>query len=276
MKIDGREIANQILEDLKQRVEKLNTKNVFPHLYIILLSSDASSVSYIKQKMLRGQEIGVKITLDRESSQISTEELLEKIETLNNDNSVNGIIVQRPMPETLRQEKIANAITPQKDVDGFNPNSKFGVPVALAIIKMLNTIHPNNFNNWLIQQKICVIGKGITAGKPIANSLRKLGVEPLIIDSKTNNRKEILGNCDIVISAVGKPNVFKSFEIKNSAVLIGVGLHKETDGKFHGDFNEEEIQNLASFYTPTPGGVGPVNVAMLLKNLVEAFENQTN
>nr|MBI5455778.1 bifunctional 5,10-methylenetetrahydrofolate dehydrogenase/5,10-methenyltetrahydrofolate cyclohydrolase [Candidatus Levybacteria bacterium] len=270
MKIDGREISSQILEDLKQRVEKLKEKNVIPHLYIILLSDDPSSVSYVKQKMLRAREIGIKITLDKENPDISTKELLEKIEELNNDSSIHGIIVQRPMPKNLDEETIAKAIMPQKDVDGFNPNSKFDVPVALAILKMLNTIHPQNFNNWLIQQKICVIGKGITAGKPIINSLQKLGIKPLIIDSKTNNRNEILKNCEIIISAVGKPDIFKSSEIKDGAILIGVGLHGEDDGKFHGDFRENEIQNIASFYSPTPGGVGPVNVAMLLQNLVKA------
>lgn len=276
MKIDGREIASEILENLKNRVEKLKIKNVFPHLYIILLSGDSSSESYVKQKMLRANDIGVKITLDRESPQISTEKLLRKIEALNNDSLVHGIIVQRPMPETLTQEKIANAVTSQKDVDGFNPNSKFGVPVALAVLKLLKTIHPKNFNNWLKSQKITMIGKGITAGKPIINSLQKLGVQPLIIDSKTTNRIDILSSADIIISAVGKADVFRSFEIKKGAILIGVGLHKETNGKFHGDFNEEKIQNVASFYSPTPGGVGPVNVAMLMKNLVEACENQSN
>lgn len=276
MKIDGKLIASDILKDLKQRVEKLKIKNVFPHLYIILLSSDASSASYIKQKMLRASDIGVKITLDRESPEMSTDKLLEKINILNNDNLVHGIIVQRPMPKTLDEEKIAKAIAPVKDVDGFNPNSKFGIPVALAVLKLLEIIHPKNFNDWIINQKICVIGKGLTAGKPIINSLQKLGIEPLIIDSKTNNRNEILKDCDIIISAVGRADVFASFEIKKGVILIGVGLHKETDGKFYGDFNEGEIQNTASFYSPTPGGVGPVNVAMLLKNLIKACENQAN
>lgn len=276
MKIDGRKIASEILENLKTRVEKLKTKNIFPHLYIILLSDEASSESYVKQKILRANDIGVKITLDKESPQISTEKLLEKINSLNKNNLVHGIIVQRPMPKTLDEEKIANAITPQKDVDGFNPNSKFGVPVSLAVLELLKTIHPKNFNDWLKSQKITVIGKGITAGKPIIKKLQELGIEPLIIDSKTSNKKEILKNSDIIISAVGKADVFTSFEIKNNAVLIGVGLHKETDGKFHGDFNQEEIQNTASFYSPTPGGVGPINVAFLMKNLVEATENQVS
>lgn len=272
MKIDGRQIASEILTDLKERVEKLKAKNIIPHLYIILLSDDPSSKSYVNQKILKAEQIGIKITLDRKGSKVATKGLLEKIEQLNNNNLIHGIIVQRPMPENLDEQTIAKAIVPSKDVDGFNPDSKFGVPVALAVLRMLETCHPNNFNNWLINQKICLIGKGITAGKPIINSLDKLGVKPLIIDSKTNNRSEILKEADIIISAVGKPDVFKSFEIKNNVILIGVGLHGEDDKKFHGDFNEEEVKNITSFYSPTPGGVGPVNVSMLLKNLVRATE----
>lgn len=274
MIIDGKQIASGVLNDLKLRVEKLKTENIIPHLYIILLSDDGSSTSYVKQKILRGEEIGAKITLDRKNSDISTEKLLEIINNLNKDNLVHGIIVQRPMPATLNEEKIANSILPQKDIDGFNPNSKFDVPVALAIFKLLETIHKDNFNIWLKQQKICVIGKGITAGKPIAKSFEKIGIIPLIIDSKTNNRNEILKTADIIISTVGKKDIIKEPEIKNGVILIGVGLHKEEDEKFHGDFNEENIQNKALFYSPTPGGVGPVNVSMLLANLVKATENK--
>lgn len=276
MKIDGKQLASEIFKDLNERVKKLKAREIIPNLYIILLSDDISSLSYVRQKQLRGGEIGVKITLDRENPEISTEKLSEKIEKLNKDENIHGIIAQRPMSPQIKEEKIAAAIVPEKDVDGFNPNSKFGVPVALAVLKLLETAHPQNFNDWLKSQKTTVIGKGITAGKPIIKKLQKLGIEPLIVGSKTRNKKEILKNSDIIVSAVGKPNVFRSSEIKNGAILIGVGLHKETDGKFHGDYNEEEIKNIASFYTPTPGGVGPVNVAMLMKNLVEAAENQSN
>lgn len=274
MKIDGKIIASDILEDLKQRVEKLKEKNIFPHLYIILLSDDISSKSYVNQKILKSEKVGIKITLDRKSINISNQELIKEINRLNNDMFVHGIIVQRPMPESLNEEAIAKAIIPEKDVDGFNPDSKFGVPVALAVLKMLETCHPKDFNNWLIQQRICVIGKGITAGKPIINALQKLGIKPQIVDSKTENRSKILKESDIIISAVGKTDVFKSSEIKNNAILIGVGLHKGNDEKFYGDFGQE-VENTALFYSPTPGGVGPVNVSMLLKNLVKAAENQT-
>jgi len=273
MKINGKEIAANILSNLKSRVEKHKVLGITPQLYIILLSDSPSSASYVKQKLLKGEEIGVKITLDKEDPNISTEKLIEKINKLNNDNKVNGIIVQRPMPAHLDETVIANLVTPQKDVDGFNENSIFEVPVAMAILKLLKNIHSDNFEDWLRLQKITVLGKGITAGKPIINSLNKLGIQPLTIDSKTLNKEEILKNSDIVISAVGKKNVFDVNDIKNGAIIIGVGQHKESDDKFHGDFLEEEIAEKNLYYSPTPGGVGPVNVACLLENLVEAFEN---
>lgn len=274
MKIDGKEISSQILEDLKKRVEELKKKNVIPHLYIILLSNDPSSESYVKQKMLKAEQIGAKITIDKESFNLSTDSLLEKINKLNNDKSIHGIIVQRPMPENLNEEKIQTAVTPKKDVDGFNPKSNFEVPVSLAVLKILKVAHPDNFEDWLSQQTITVLGKGLTAGGPIIKSLIKLGINPNVITSKTLNKEEMLKKSDIVITAVGKANVLEILNLKEGVILVGVGLHKEEDGKFHGDFNETGIQNKALFYSPTPGGVGPVNVSMLLSNLISATERQ--
>ena len=273
MKIDGRQIASQIISDLKARVDKLKEKNILPNLYIILLSDDASSASYIKQKMLRGEEIGAKITLDKENPQITTEQLVEKIKKLNNDKNVHGIIVQRPMPDKLDEEKIKESVISTKDVDGFNPNTNFGTPVAIAVWKILENTHKENFEPWIKTQNITVLGKGVTAGGPIIRLLQKRGLNPNIISSTTQNREEILQNSDIVISAVGKKDVVLAKDIKNQAIVIGVGMHMEDDGKFRGDFNEEEIAKIASFYSPTPGGVGPVNVAMLMSNLVTATEN---
>lgn len=279
MKIDGKQIAAEILADLKQQVLVLKQKNITPHLYIILLSDDASSASYVRQKMLRGEEIGVKITLDKVGSDISTDELIKKIEKLNSDSSVHGIIVQRPMPKNLNDGQIAKAVNPKKDIDGFNPNSKFETPVAQAVLEILKKIQSlefkvQNFNDWIKAQKITVIGKGLTAGGPIINLFRKMGLAPFVIDSKTIDRDLIIRDADIVISAVGKQNIVNSTNVKNGVILIGVGMHME-EGKLCGDYSQEEIENIASFYTATPGGVGPVNVAMLLKNLVEASQNQS-
>lgn len=275
MEINGKEIASEILGDLKQRVDKLKEKGIVPNLYIILLSNDQSSASYVKQKQLRGEEIGVKITLERVSQNITTDALIRKIEKLNNDISVHGIIVQRPMPKNLDEEKIEASVTPEKDVDGFNPNSKFSVPVAMAVIELLRRTHLNDFEGWLKTQKITVVGRGLTAGGPIIKTLRKMGMEPTVISHETENPQELKSESDIIISAVGKPNIVSDLEIKRGAILIGVGMHREEDDRFHGDFDEEEIKDKASSYTPTPKGVGPVNVSMLLTNLVRACEEQS-
>jgi methylenetetrahydrofolate dehydrogenase (NADP+)/methenyltetrahydrofolate cyclohydrolase len=127
------------------------------------------------------------------------------------------------------------------------------------------------FSDWLKSKKMAVLGTGETAGQPIINYFRDYGIEPLIIDSKTQNKESLLKGADIIISAVGK-KVINPSDIKKGVILIGVGMHTK-DGKLYGDYNEEEIKNIASFYTPVPGGVGPVNVSMLLKNLVESAED---
>jgi methylenetetrahydrofolate dehydrogenase (NADP+)/methenyltetrahydrofolate cyclohydrolase len=272
MKVNGREIATKILEDLKIRVEKLKNQGLIPRLYIILLSNDPISASYVRQKLLRAEETGIKIVLDHQDPTVSTDKLTEIIKKLNYDNKVNGIIIQRPMPTQLVEDIIANAVTPKKDIDGFNNISEFEVPVTMAVLKILNNIHPDNFESWLSLQKITVVGNGLTAGKPILKSFRNLGIKPISIDSKTANKNALLKTSDIIISAVGKAEVIKASNLKKGVILIGVGLHKESDGKFHGDFNEEVIKDRASFYSPTPGGVGPVNVTCLLENLVMAAE----
>ncbi len=279
MLFDGKIIAGEILQDLTKRVGTLKGKGITPRLYVITLSNDPSSTAYIRQKVLKGEQIGVNITVDKENPKITTNALVEKIEALNNNNSVHGIIVQRPMPKHLDEEIISLAINPKKDVDGFHTGSNFGTPVALAVLEILEQIQKTEnekqkFEEWLKTKRIAVLGKGITAGGPIIKALRKIGVEPQIISSRTEYPNEILKRSDIIISAVGKPNIVDDLIIKNGAILIGVGMHKEEDGKFHGDFDEEEVKDIAGIYTPTPGGVGPVNVAMLLKNLIEAAESR--
>lgn len=283
MIIDGREIAQKILDDLKTRVEKLKEKNISPHLHIITLTTDSASEAYVSQKKKKGGEIGAKITIENLSPNIKTEELLKKIKRLNNDSNVHGIIIQRPIPQHIDENLIANSINPKKDVDGFHPNSKFSPPIAQAVLKILKEVYastpgvdvqkPQGFSNWLKSKKIAVIGRGVTAGSPIIKTFEKTRITPNIVTSKTENREKILRNSDIVICAVGKPNIIKKDDLKNGVVLIGVGMLRGKDGKFHSDYEEDDIRDIVSFYTPTPGGVGPVNVVMLLSNLIKAAEN---
>ena len=278
MKIDGREIAQKILDNLKIKVEKLKKRGIIPYLHIITLTTDSASQAYVLQKEKKGKEIGAKITVENLSQDTKTEELLSKIEKLNNDKNVHGIIIQRPLSPQIEEKKVAEAINPKKDVDGFHIYSDFSPPVGLSVIKILEDVYnleeeSLNFDGWLKSKKISVVGRGVTAGRPIAKTFERIGISPQVITSANENRKEILKKSDIVICAVGKPNVIKKDELKNGVILIGVGMFKDANGRFQSDYDEEEIRNIASFYTPTPGGVGPVNVAMLLSNLVKAAEN---
>ena len=276
MKIDGKEIANRIFSQLKKRVEKLKEKNITPHLAIILIDKDPASVAYVNQKEIKGKDIGAKISVKQLPPNVSESKLLATIEQLNNDDNIHGIIVQRPLPASINTNTISLAIKPNKDVDGFHPNSKFRPPIALAALRILKEV-PSLARSHLAKlksKKIVVIGKGETGGKPIIKMLREMNIEPLVIDTKTPNAEAIIKTADVIISAVGKPDVIKPEMLKRGVILIGVGLHKGNDGKLHGDYDEEKIKNIASFYTPTPGGVGPLNVAMLLENLATATENQ--
>lgn len=283
MRIDGKEIAQKILENLKIRVEKLKEKNITPGLSIILVGQNPASKAYVRQKELKANEIGAKAIVLNYESGIKNHELLELIKKLNSDKNVHGIIVQRPLPQHIDEEKIDLATNPKKDIDSFHPKSPYPMPLAAAVLKILEEIFyrgetatsaiNTEFNNWLKSKKIVVIGKGQTGGGPTIQMLKKMGIQPQIIDSKTQNQIEITKTADIIISTVGKPNMIRPNMIKHGVILVSVGQHKGIDGKFHGDYEENEIKDIASFYTPTPGGIGPVNVAMLLENLISSTEN---
>ncbi|MDO8620776.1 MAG: bifunctional 5,10-methylenetetrahydrofolate dehydrogenase/5,10-methenyltetrahydrofolate cyclohydrolase [Candidatus Levybacteria bacterium] len=305
MKIDGREIAGEILKELQKKVENLKKRNIFPHLAIILVGTDPASKAYVKQKILKGETVGIKTTLYNLDSGIKNAELLEKIGILNKNPEIHGIIVQQPLPSHIDIKAITLAVNPKKDIDGFNPKSEFQSPISLAAMKILQEIYMRGvtklegfptariedevagalaggkvsagprraFEDWLKSKKIVVIGKGETGGKPIINALQQLEVKPLIVDSKTIDHELLTKNADIIISAVGQENIINSKMIKKGVILVSVGLHKGNDGKLHGDYEEKDIENIASFYTPSPGGIGPINVAMLLKNLIGATKN---
>lgn len=269
MLINGRQIATKIYEDLQKKVMQLQEKGITPHLTVILIGDNPASISYVSQKQIWAEYIGAKVTILRFSTSITTEELQKKIHTLNNDPTNHAILIQRPVPPHIDIKKLELLVSPQKDIDGFHPNSPYTFPLALAVAKILE-----ESNNLKKNQSIVVIGKGPTGGGPIIKHLQQLGLHPTLIDSKTQNPSELTKKADIIISAVGKPNIISPQNIKKGATLIGVGITRGNDGKLHGDYDEESIKNIAELYTPTPGGVGPVNVAMLLCNLIETTKEQ--
>lgn len=277
MKIDGREIAKNIFLELSNKVTTLQEKGITPHLAIILVGNDPASESYVRQKELKAANIGAKTTLIRFPQTVTEEELIKKIKQLNNDNNIHGIIVQRPLPPYIDGNAINILTDPKKDIDAFHPATTFTMPLAAAVIKVLEEIHKLDTHNpdflsWIQSKNIVVIGKGETGGGPVITKLKELGAKPLVIDSKTQNPKELTKNADIIISATGRPNILNSSMIKKGVILIAVGMYRGEDEKMHGDYQENDIIDVASYYTPVPGGIGPVNVAMLLKNLVKAAE----
>ncbi|OGH18643.1 MAG: hypothetical protein A3F31_01550 [Candidatus Levybacteria bacterium RIFCSPHIGHO2_12_FULL_38_12] len=283
MKIDGKAIAREIFEELKIRVQNLKEQNIVPHLAIILVGDDPASVSYVNRKKKKGEEIGAAATMYNFPSNISTDTLLKLLKKLNEEPKIHGIIVQRPLPNHVDSELINQAVKPKKDIDAFRKDSPYLMPLASAVLKILEHIYSvissaserslasfEMTKGWLKSQSIVVIGKGETGGGPVIAMLKKMGIQPCVIDSKTKNQELLTQNADIIISTVGKLNIIKSTELKKGVILIGVGMYKGIDDKLHGDYEEEDIKNIASFYTPVPGGVGPINVAMLLENLLQA------
>jgi methylenetetrahydrofolate dehydrogenase (NADP+)/methenyltetrahydrofolate cyclohydrolase len=280
MKIDGKAIAEEIFEELKKRVKKLQKEKIYPKLAIILVGTDPASLAYINQKEIKAKLMGTKTEMKPFPVNTSTSVLLKEIKKLNEDKKIHGIIVQQPLPKHVDVKKIINMIDPKKDVDGFHPDSHFQMPIVMAVLKILEKVYTSNpeiqnrFIEWLKNKKIVAMGKGETGGKPVAQMFKKMKVAYDLIDSKTKNPEKITITADIIISAVGKPNILKPEMIKAGVILIGIGISRGKSAKLMGDYDQNEVKNIASFYTPTPGGIGPVNVAMLLKNTIAAAEKK--
>ncbi len=278
MKINGRFIAEGIKEKLKVQIANLSRKDIIPNLSIILIGNDSSSQAYIRQKEKVSQELGIKLTKYQLPITKDEKELTILVKSLNNSPSVHGIVIQRPLPIPIDKEKLDLMIIPIKDVDGFSPQSHFLPPVALAVLKILKLVYKEKekkdnhtqFLNWLKKNHILVVGRGETAGKPIVNTLNKMGIKFTIAHSQTMNIKELCLDSDIIISCVGKDNILRHDMITKKSIVIGVGLFTDSANKLQTDYNQEEISQKALFYTPVPGGVGPVNVVSLMENLVQA------
>lgn len=302
MIIDGRKIADDTLLNLLNRVAHLKKQGVTPTMAVILVGDDPGSESYVRQKQKMADSIHAQVKVIRYPQTVSQAIINKTIEQYNNDSHIHGIILQRPLPKHLQNPKLLNSINPNKDVDGFVPNSLFKVPVAMAVEKILKQIYKlqmirrrksfggqandtsmqqrsngtiKQFVQWMQTQKIVVIGRGETAGTPIAKHFIKNRCTISIIHSKTPNdeKVQLLKKADIIISCVGKNQVITAQSIKKGVILISVGIWRDDAGKLHGDYEEDEIKDIASFYTPTPGGVGPVNVASLMENLISAVSS---
>lgn len=289
MKIDGRKIASHILDDLRREVKQLRKKGITPHLAVILVGNDPSSLSYIRQKQQQAKIIGAEVTLHHFKKTPLYQKLAEFILELDRNPDIHGIIIQQPLPSSLSPSSLTRRVSPKKDIDGFLVKSEFLPPIGLAMFKILNEVyfrhmlHQNrpdtDFSkpllSWLKAKTIVLIGRGETGGKPVAETFSKYRMNFIMLNSKIDpeNKTEYMKQADIVISAVGKSNIVKKEELKKGAIVIGIGIHG-AKGALLGDYNETDMAEVAGFYTPTPGGVGPVNVACLMQNLVIAAKNR--
>ncbi|MFA1821578.1 bifunctional methylenetetrahydrofolate dehydrogenase/methenyltetrahydrofolate cyclohydrolase FolD [Virgibacillus oceani] len=272
--INGKDLAAELKVEMKEEVSKLNENGIFPKLTVILVGDNPASRSYVKGKKKASSETGIDSEVIEMSSSIKEEELLQKIDALNQNDSVHGILVQLPLPDHIREQKVIDAISPDKDVDGFHPinigrmmtgNDTFLPCTPYGIITMLKS------KNIPIRGKHAVIiGRSNIVGKPVGQLLLNEDATVTYCHSKTDDLKKYTKEADILIVAVGRPNVINETHIKAGAAVIDVGINRKEDGKLTGDVDFDRTKEKASYITPVPRGVGPMTIAMLLKNTIKA------
>ena len=276
MIIDEKKESANLREEIKNEILEIKKKiNKNPSLTVILIGDFAPSQIYVKNKEKNSTEVGITSNVINYPKEVSEKEVLDKINELNNDKNISGILVQLPLPEQISKEKIINAIDPKKDVDGFNPINvgnlasgyKSIVPCTpLGCLLLIKKVEKN-----LSGKHAVIIGRSNLNGKPMAQLLLKENCTVTVVHSKTNNLQEECLKADILVAAVGVPNLVKKDWVKSSAIIIDVGINKVGD-KIVGDVNFEEIKDNIKAITPVPGGVGPMTIACLLKNTLECFK----
>jgi methylenetetrahydrofolate dehydrogenase (NADP+)/methenyltetrahydrofolate cyclohydrolase len=274
--IDGKKIAAELREELRQEVVELKTKyNKIPGLTVILIGDMAPSQIYVRMKEKAANEVGLKSEVIRYPEAVEEKTVLDKIEELNKDESISGILVQLPLPKHIDKQKVIETILPSKDVDGFHPMNvgnlssgyESSVPCTpLGCYLMIKKIEPN-----LSGKKAVMIGRSNLNGKPMAQLLLKENCTVTITHSKTKDLKAECLEADIIVAAVGIPKLVKADWVKKDAIVIDVGINK-TDKGIVGDVAFEEVSKVARALTPVPGGVGPMTIACLLKNTIECFK----
>lgn len=265
MILDGKIIASKIYEKLRPEIAGLKEKNIAPGLGVILVGENPVSLSYVKEKAETARQLGIEFKLFQLPGMASENQVIELILDLNRNKHIHGIVVQLPLPKDFDRGKIIKTLDPKKDIDGFL--GKIPAPTPSAILEILK-----HYNIDYKSKKICIIGRGFLVGAPLEKMLMAQGFEPLVCDSKTKNIERETRKADILISATGVPGLIKKNFIKDGVILIDAGTAKN-NGKIIGDIDSSAYQK-AKAYTPVPGGVGPVTVACLMRNLIEAAKKQ--
>ena len=274
--IDGKKAAAELRENLKQEVLELKEKyNKVPGLTVILIGELAPSKIYVKNKEKSANEVGLKSEVIRYPNDVEEKTILEKIQELNKDETVSGILVQLPLPKHIDKQKVIETILPSKDVDGFHPMNvgnlssgyESSIPCTpLGCYLLIKKIEPN-----LNGKKAVVVGRSNLNGKPMTQLLLSENCTVTITHSKTKDLKAECLEADIIVAAVGIPELVKGDWVKKDAIVIDVGINK-TDKGIVGDVAFDEVSKVAKALTPVPGGVGPMTIACLLKNTIECFK----
>lgn len=273
MIIDGRKIKEEILKEVKDGIEKLSFVPLFCD---VLVGDDTVSAQYVRMKAKNAESVGIKFRSANFPASITTTELIQEIENLNRVPHMCGIIVQLPLPDHIDKQVVLDAILPTLDVDClgtvasekfYNNENPTGFPTALACMRVLDEVETN-----LEGKNIVVLGRGTLVGKPVAHLIQAKNLSVTVVNSKTENADEIMKNADVIISGIGKGKFITGDKIKEGAVIIDAGT-SEDNGGVVGDVDLDSVMLVVSHVSPTPGGVGPVTVAMLLKNVLYVAEN---
>jgi len=275
--MDGKALAAKIRAELKTKVDKhRESTGRVPGLAVVLVGEDPASQVYVRMKNKACEEAGYKSIVNRMPETTTTEELLAVVNEYNNDDTINGILVQLPLPKQVDEHKVLYTIRPEKDVDGFHP---FNVGLMNIGEDTLFPCTPFGCMKFFEEYGIdtegknaVVIGRSNIVGKPMASLLVKANSTVTVCHSRTKNIAQIASQADIVVAAIGKAEFVTADFVKEGAVVIDVGMNRKADGKLCGDVAYDEVSEKASYITPVPGGVGPMTIAMLLANTMKAFE----
>ena len=278
--INGKKLAKETREKLKTKCDELKERGINPKFVAIMVGNDNASQIYIRNKSKACEEIGIEFEEYLLSENIEQKELIEKIKELNNRKDIHGILLQSPIPANLDINEAFRTIAPEKDVDGFNPlnigklclnQDTFVSCTPFGIMKMFEA-----YGIELEGKDVTIIGRSNIVGKPLIQCCLNKNATVTVCHSKTKNLKEHTQNADIIIVAIGKSKFLKADMIKEGAVVIDVGINRDSEGKITGDADFDNILSKASFITPVPGGVGPMTIAMLMNNIIKAAEIQNN
>lgn len=272
--LDGKQIAKDYRQGLQDQVEALKEKGFTPKLSVILVGNDGASQSYVRSKKKAAEKIGMLSEIVHLEETATEEEVLNELNRLNNDDSVSGILVQVPLPKQVSEQKILEAINPDKDVDGFHPinigklyiDEQTFVPCTpLGIMEILKHADID-----LEGKNAVVIGRSHIVGQPVSKLLLQKNASVTILHSRSKDMASYLKDADVIVSAVGKPGLVTKDVVKEGAVIIDVGNTPDENGKLKGDVDYDAVKEIAGAITPVPGGVGPLTITMVLNNTLLA------